>query len=151
MLILDIRTHWSLTYQMLHMFQFFHSQSLVLKSHTGQALDYCEVIDTYVACYHDLCDYELSDDDWEGITLVASWLKSFRSATTQMSATRHPTLSSTHAIFRGLQEQIKEILTNLPPTTVHELVLSLTNAHCKLSDYYYKFDESLLYTWVAHM
>jgi hypothetical protein len=131
------------------MFQSFHSQSLVLQSNTGRALDYREVIDTYVARYRDLRDYELSDDDWEGITLVAGWLKSFRSATTQMSATRHPTLSSTHAIFRGLQEQIKEIITNLPPTTARELVLGLTDAHRKLSDYYYKFDESPLYTWAA--
>jgi hypothetical protein len=130
------------------MYQSFHSQSLVLQSCTGRALDYCEVIDTYVARYYDLHDYELSDNDWEGITLVAGWLKSFHSATTQMSATCHPTLSSTHAIFRGLQEQIKEILTNLPPTTVHKLVLGLTDAHRKLSDYY-KFDESPLYTWVA--
>jgi hypothetical protein len=129
----------------------FHSQSLVLQSSTGWALDYHEVIDTYVACYCDLCDYELSDNDWAGITLVAGWLKSFRSATTQMSATHHPTLSSTHAIFCGLQEQIKEILTNLPPTTARELVLGLTDAHCKLSDHYYKFDESPLYTWAACM
>jgi len=66
-----------------------------------------------------------------------------------MSATCHPTLSSTHAIFYGLQEQIKEILTNLPLTTARELVLSLTDAHHKLSDYYYRFDESPLYTWAA--
>lgn len=111
----------------------FHSQSLVLQSSTGRALDYHEVINTYVVCYHDLHDYELSDNDWEGITLVAGWLKSFHSATTQMSATCHPTLSSTHAIFCGLQEQIKEILTNLPPTTAHKLVLGLTDAYHKLS------------------
>ena len=78
------------------MFQSFHSQSLVLQSSTGWALDYCEVIDTYVACYCDLHDYELSDDDWKWIALVAGWLKSFHSATTQMLATHHPMLSSTH-------------------------------------------------------
>jgi len=120
-----------------------------LQSSTGRALDYREVIDTYVAHYHDLRNYELSEVDWEGIALVAGWLKSFRSATTQMSAMHHTTLSSTHAIFRGLQEQIKDILTGLPPTTSPTLVLGLTDAHRKLSDYYYKFDESPLYTWAA--
>jgi hypothetical protein len=58
--------------------------------------------------------------------------------------------SRADAIFRGLQEQIKEILTNLPPTTARELVLGLMDAHRKLSDYYYKFDEPPLYTWAAH-
>ena len=71
----------------------------ILQLSTGRALDYREVIDTYVARSHDLRDYELSEEDWEGITHVAGWLKSFHSATTQMSATHHPTLSSTHAIF----------------------------------------------------
>jgi len=68
-----------------------------------------------------------------------------------MSATHHPTLSSTHAIFQGLQEQIKDILTNLSPSTSPKLMLGLMDAHCKLSDYYYKFDESPLYTWAACM
>lgn len=123
----------------------------ILQLSTGRALDYREVIDTYVACYRDLHNYELSKEDWEGITHVAGWLKSFHSATTQMSATHHPTLSSTHAIFQGLQEQIKDILTNLPPSTSPWLMLGLTDAHRKLSDYYYKFDESPLYTWAACM
>ena len=123
----------------------------ILQLSTGRALDYREVIDTYVARYRDLRDYELSEEDWEGITHVAGWLKSFRSAITQMSATHHPTLSSTHAIFRGLQEQIKDIFTNLPPSTSPWLMLGLTDAHRKLSDYYYKFDESPLYTWAACM
>ena len=124
---------------------------LISQSSTGRALDYREVIDTYVARNRDLRDHELSQDDWDGIALVTGWLKSFRSATTQMSATHHPTLSSTHAIFRGLQEQIKDDLTNLPMATSPALVLGLTNAHRKLSDYYYKFDESPFYTWAARM
>ena len=120
-----------------------------LTTSTGRALDYCEVIDTFVARNRDLRDHELSQDNWDGIALVTGWLKSFRSATTQMSATHHPTLSSTHAIFRGLQEQIKDDLANLPTATSPALVLGLTNAHRKLSDYYYKFDESPFYTWAA--
>jgi hypothetical protein len=66
-----------------------------------------------------------------------------------MSTTKHSMLSSTHAIFRGLQDQIKAILVDLPSSTSPQLILGLTNAHTKLSDYYYKFDESPLYTWAA--
>jgi hypothetical protein len=67
-----------------------------------------------------------------------------------MSTTKHSMLSTTHAIFRGLQDQIKAILVGLPSSTPPQLILGLTNAHTKLSDYYYKFDESPLYTWAAH-
>jgi hypothetical protein len=60
-------------------------------------------------------------------------------------------LSSTHAIFRGLQDQLKAILTELPDRTSPQLILGLTDAYTKLSDYYYKYDESPLYTWAARM
>ncbi|KAG2078425.1 hypothetical protein BDR04DRAFT_1086741 [Suillus decipiens] len=71
-----------------------------------QALDFCQAIDDFVAKTCDLRPYELSDADWAGIELVTKWLKAFRSATTQMSTTKCPMLSTTHAIFRGLQESI---------------------------------------------
>ena len=47
------------------------------------------------------------------------------------------------------KEQIKDDLANLPTATSPALILGLTNAHRKLSDYYYKFDESPFYTWAA--
>ena len=86
-------------------------------------------------------------DDWDGIALVAQWLKSFRSATTQMSTTKQPMLSSTHAIYRGLQESLRESLTNLPNNTPPQLKLGLMRAHRKLSDYYNKIDDSPYYIW----
>ncbi|KAG5649577.1 hypothetical protein H0H81_003023 [Sphagnurus paluster] len=58
-------------------------------------------------------------------------------------------LSTTHAIFRGLQAVIKDALSDLPIDTSPKLVAGLTDAHRKLSDYYYKFDESPLYTWAT--
>jgi len=81
--------------------------------------------------------------------MVSSWLKSFRSATTQMSATKVPMLSTTHAIFRGLQDDIKMILHGLPATVPWAIKKGLLDAHEKLSDYYHKFDESPFYTWAA--
>src|SRR5262245_27860539 len=73
---------------------------------TGRALDHREVIDDFVAKTRELRHLELSAEDWDSVTLVTQWLKTFRSATTQMSSTKHSMLSSTHAIFRGLQESI---------------------------------------------
>jgi len=115
----------------------------------GRALDNRKSIDTFVLCYKDIRPFELSDDEWRAISLVTSWLKSFRSATTQMSATKTPMLSTTHAIFRGLQGDLQDILRSLPDTAAPELKKGLTDAHLKLSDYYYKFDESPYYLWSA--
>ena len=94
---------------------------------------------------------ELSNTDWESISLVASWLKSFRSATTKMSATKVPMLSTTHAIFRGLQDNIKNNLHDLPNLVSLNIKVGLTDAHCKLSDYYYQFDASPFYIWAMRM
>ena len=66
----------------------------------GRALDYRNAIDSFVTRNRDLHQCELSEGDWTSITLVSSWLKSFRSATTQMSTTNFQMLSKTHAIFR---------------------------------------------------
>ncbi|GLB44045.1 putative protein dimerization activity [Lyophyllum shimeji] len=133
MLILDVRTRWSSTHQMLR-----------------RALDYRKCIDAYVSRNDELREsFRLTDADWNSITLITSWLKSFRSATTQMSATKSPMLSTTLAIFRGLQDEIKSILRSLPLNTDPRLKQGLLDAHEKLSDYYYKFDESPFYTWAA--
>lgn len=115
----------------------------------GRALDYRDTIDSFVSRHKDLHTLELSNTDWESLKLVTSWLKSFRSATTEMSATKVPMVSTTHAIFRGLQEDIKNILRNLPNSVSPTIKLGLTDAHRKLSDYYYQFDASPFYTWAA--
>ena len=83
--------------------------------------------------------------DWNAIVLVAQWLKSFRSAATQMSTMKWPMLSSsTHTIYRGLQESLCESLRNLPNNTLQQLKLGLLRAHRKLSDYY---NDSPYYIW----
>jgi hypothetical protein len=115
----------------------------------GRALDYRDTIDSFVSRNKDLHPFELNSDDWESIKLVMSWLKSFRSATTEMSATKIPMLSTTHAVFRGLQDEIKKNLCSLPDSVSPNIKLGLTNAHRKLSDYYYQFDASPFYTWAA--
>jgi hypothetical protein len=114
---------------------------------SGRALDYRPIVDSFAHVHRDLWQYSLSNEEWEAIELVAKWLKSFRAATTQMSATRTPMLSTTHAVFRGLQDDICDILRDLPNTASPSLKKGLTDAHLKLSDYYYKIDASPFYLW----
>lgn len=78
---------------------------------------------------------------------VSEWLEAFRYATTRMSATKQPMLSTTHAVFRGLQDHLKKILATLPNTTDPVLRDGLRAAHTKLSDYFTKFDVSRYYSW----
>ena len=117
----------------------------------GRAMDYRSVLDDFVAKNKELRKHELQDEDWEAIALVAHWLKSFRSATTQMSTTKDPMLSWTHAIFRGLQDSLADSLSSLPNNTPAPLRQGLLNAHRKLSDYYGKSDASPYYTWASRM
>jgi len=115
----------------------------------GCTLDYHDTINSFVSRNKDLHALELSNTDWKSIKLVASWLKSFRSATMEISTTKLPMLSMTHAIFWGLQDDIKDILCSLPNSISPRIKLSLTDAHRKLSDYYYQYDASPFYTWAA--
>ncbi|KAJ6606693.1 hypothetical protein B0H10DRAFT_1719977, partial [Mycena sp. CBHHK59/15] len=108
-------------------------------------LDYRKAIDDFVYHNRELRDLELSDADWNAIELVTEWLKVFCAATTEMSRTKKLMLSSTHAIFRGLQEHLRNILRNLPNSVPSRLKRGLLEAHRKLSDYYYKSDDSPYY------
>jgi hypothetical protein len=93
-------------------------------------------INEFVDRHCDLCSLELSTGKWEAIASVSSWLMAFQSATTQMSTTKGPMLSSTHAIFCGLQEHIHNVLCELPDSA-HRIKEGLLSAHEKLSNYYY--------------
>jgi hypothetical protein len=123
--------------------------TLIISHYPGRALDFEQVIDRYVAQDRDLRTAELLPAEWDAIRLVTKWLKAFRSATTQMSATKHSTLSFTHAIFRGLQDSVKDSLRSLPYGSSPELRNAVLNAHRKLSDYYFKFDQSPFYVWAS--
>jgi hypothetical protein len=113
-------------------------------------MDYRSVLDDFVGKNKELCKYELQDEDWEAIALVAHWLMSFRSATTQMSTTKQPMLSWTHAVFHGLQDLLADALRSLPKNMPALLQCSLLSAHRKLSDYHGKSNESPYYTWASH-
>ncbi|KIJ41802.1 hypothetical protein M422DRAFT_171816, partial [Sphaerobolus stellatus SS14] len=133
MLILDVRTRWASTHQMLH--------KLTL------SLDYRSEIDSFVAKNKDIRQYELAANDWDAIALATGWLKAFRSATTQMSATKHTTYSSQHAVLKGLQDHIAEQIRLLPAATSPKVCEALIACHRKLSDYLFKIDMSPYPIW----
>ncbi|KAN0131304.1 Ribonuclease H-like domain containing protein [Lactarius tabidus] len=94
-LILDVKTRWLSTHQMMR-----------------RALDFQKDIDDFVARNRDLCALELSEDE-------------------------------------GLKEHIQGIYRNLPSSTPSRIKAGLLDAHKKLSDYYYRYDQSPFYTWAA--
>lgn len=112
-------------------------------------MDYLGAVDTFTWTVKELRPYALNEEDWDAIVMVTDWLKQFRLATTEMSTTKTPMLSTTHATFRGLQQHRQEILRSLPNDTAPEIKQALLDAHRKLSDYDYKFDASLFYIWAA--
>ena len=62
-------------------------------------MDFTREIDDLVGRHRDLQVLELDSDDWAAISQVAGWLKAFCSATTDMSKTKEPMLSTVHAVF----------------------------------------------------
>lgn len=120
-------------------------------SNTECAVDYKTELDDYVSRHQSLRALELSEDEWKAITQVQDWLGLFRTATTQMSTTKQPMLSSALAIFRGLQDHLRDILRDLPDGSPAQLRQGLVDAHEKLSEYFYHIDESPFYTWASCM
>jgi hypothetical protein len=134
---------------MLRAYHVLHIKLSFLTIFAGRALTYKAAINRYVANDVDLRKFELSNTDWETITLVTGWLKSFREGTTQMSATKTPMLSQTQAVFKGLQDDLRETIRTLPFGVEPALRDGLVAAHTKLSDYYTKFDESSYHAWAG--
>ena len=120
---------------------------IYLTFYLGRALDYKEEIDSFVAKHKDIRPYELTADDWCAIELATGWLKAFRSATTQMSATKHTTYSSTHAVLKGLQDHVANEIRELPVSASSYVRDTLVACHRKLSNYYFKIDVSPYPTW----
>jgi hypothetical protein len=51
--------------------------------------------------------------------------------------------------FRGLEESLRDDLANLPDSAPTKIWLALINAHRKLSDYFFKIDDSPYYVWAS--
>lgn len=115
----------------------------------GRALHYRTVINSYVAKDLQLRKLELNEEDWHGLELVEQWLLAFREATTEMSATHKPMLSSLYSVFRGLQSHLREKLSALPDNTNGALVNAIIDSHDVLGKYFYKSKSSPYYAWAA--
>jgi hypothetical protein len=107
------------------------------------------VVSDMTAAESDLTSCLLSALDWEAISLVSDWLKTFRITTTDMSTTKKPMLSSSRDTFLTLQRDIKDIIRDLPSNVDCTLRDGLVNAHLKLSTYLGKFDESEYPMWAT--
>ena len=79
--IIDCKTRWSATHQMLE-------RSIRLRP----------VIDRYIT-RHDLDQFRLSDEDWANVELACQWLGAYRQATTTMSVTVQHRLSHVFLSF----------------------------------------------------
>ncbi|KAF5324671.1 hypothetical protein D9611_004416 [Ephemerocybe angulata] len=132
MLILDVSTRWGSSHAMLERF-----------------LQFRPAISQFTAKHKDFWQYDLTQSEWHTIETVCEWLQLFKIATQQMSTTSSPMLSSTIAVFRVLQGKLKDILRHLPNDFPSTVKTALINAHKKLSDYYFRFDESRYGTWAA--
>ena len=150
MLILDVKTRWSSTHQMLR--ELFQCQVNAQADSfvAGRAIEYRQQINSFVAKEAELAPHELSSIEWKSVETVEQWLFLFREATTQMSATSHPTLFMCYAILRGLQDSLADHLSRLPSaSTPIELRDGLIDAHAKLSNYHYIINQSPYYLWAC--
>jgi hypothetical protein len=87
--------------------------------------------------------------DWTAIETVEHWLTRFRQATTAMSTTSTPILSTTHAALRTLQEELKKAIRTLGSNTSTQIRDGLIQAHQKLAEYHMLFDRSPYYLWAT--
>ncbi|CAA7270448.1 unnamed protein product [Cyclocybe aegerita] len=88
-------------------------------------------LNNFVAKTCQLRPYELTDQDWTSVKMVMDWLHIFKDATQQML------------------DKLKTILHSLPANVPTNVKNGLVRAHQKLSDYYFKFDQSPHVCWAA--
>ncbi|KAJ6583753.1 hypothetical protein B0H10DRAFT_1688795, partial [Mycena sp. CBHHK59/15] len=95
---------------------------------------------------------QLSTDEWSVLNELSKFRLRNGAACLRLldpDATKRPVLSFTHTVFRGLQEDLRKSIHELPLSTPSALRNGLIEAHRKLSDYYHKSDDSPFYTWAA--
>ncbi|KAH8923898.1 hypothetical protein BT69DRAFT_1218450, partial [Atractiella rhizophila] len=89
----------------------------------------------------------LSNQDWNAIELVSSWLEEFAEVTALMSSTSNVTISSVILLFLGSFEKLEEAIATLPLHTPIQVKDGLIKAHQKLAKYHDKTDSFPYYLW----
>ncbi|KAH8919723.1 hypothetical protein BT69DRAFT_474691 [Atractiella rhizophila] len=97
-LILDVQTRWPSTYNMLKPALLFRSAVNDFSRWFSEGLN----------------GVRLSDQDWNAIELVSSWLEEFAEVTALMSSTSDVTISSVILLFHGLFEKLEEAICHTP-------------------------------------
>ncbi|KAH8930303.1 hypothetical protein BT69DRAFT_1311007 [Atractiella rhizophila] len=131
MLILDVRTRWGSTHDMLDL-----------------GLRYKDVIETYSNRHELPSMLHLSEKEWNSVEQVCKWLAIFRQATYDMSMNKASCLSQTLGVYHSLLGFLKEEISRLTNTVVDkEYRQALLDCYYKLSDYHYRSDLSPYYIY----
>ncbi|GBB87371.1 hypothetical protein RclHR1_13820001 [Rhizophagus clarus] len=125
--ILDVRTWWNSTFDML-------SHAFMMR----------EAIDAMVNSDKDLRNFEITDDEWDKINEIISVLKIFVQTTKILSTAKYPMLSSSIPIYNYLMDRLEAYCENFDSS--NDIVIAVKAGLKKLEFYYEKSDETTMYT-----
>ncbi|EXX56006.1 hypothetical protein RirG_220070 [Rhizophagus irregularis DAOM 197198w] len=125
-LILDIRTWWNSTHDMLE-----------------RALEMREALDATASSDKDLRIFELNENEWNTIKEIMSVLKVFIRATKVVSSAKYPILSTTIPIYNFLIDKLESYCDKSNYSDIANAVKVGIN---KLDTYYTKTDDTNMYT-----
>ncbi|CAB5217264.1 unnamed protein product, partial [Rhizophagus irregularis] len=126
-LILDVKTRWNSTFDMLN-----------------RAFEMREAIDAMVNSDRDLRSFEITDDEWNKIKEIISVLKIFVQTTKILSSAKYPMLSSAIPIYNYLMDGLETYCENFDSSG--DMVIAVKAGLEKLEIYYEKTDDTTMYT-----
>lgn len=116
MLILDVKTRWNSTYEMIE-----------------RALKMRKVVDLLTSCEADLKEFALHNEDWEILQEVLDFLQIFKDTSTFLCAERYPTIQYVVPVYNYLLEKIKDCMKS---KGTHYMIPAMKLAYEKISGYY---------------
>lgn len=116
MVILDVKTRWYSTYEMI-----------------CRAVKMREAIDIYTSCDADLRDLSLQDSEWELLSEILNFLKVFEETTKFLCQEKFPTIQYVVPVYNYLLEKIQEFRNSSNSSHMRQAV---KQAQDKISTYY---------------
>ncbi|GBC19616.2 zinc finger BED domain-containing protein RICESLEEPER 2-like [Rhizophagus irregularis DAOM 181602=DAOM 197198] len=126
-LILDVKTRWNSTHNLLE-----------------RALKMREALDAIARSDKELQNFELSDDEWNRIDEVVSVLMIFIHTTNVMSSAKYPMLSSVVPLYNYLIDELEDYCESHDSSS--DIVIATKAGIEKLERYYAKTDDTNMYT-----